>query len=94
MVRPEVVRLFTATDAPDGAIRGRIVQTSFLGSETRVAIDCDASDAPLMAAQIGRERIAAGELTPDKAVALWWDAHDAVLLPIQASEEGGLRVDN
>ena len=94
MVRPEVVRVFAPHDAPDGAIGGRIVQTSFLGSETRVAIDCDASDAPLTAAQFGRERIAAGELTPDKEVALWWDAHDAVLLPIQASEEGGLRVDN
>jgi spermidine/putrescine transport system ATP-binding protein len=94
MVRPEVVRLFAHGDAPDGAIRGRIVQTSFLGSETRVAIECDASEAPLIAAQFGRERIAAGELTPDKEVALWWDAHDAVLLPIQSSEEGGLRVDN
>jgi spermidine/putrescine ABC transporter ATP-binding subunit len=87
MVRPEVVRLFAPAEAPDGAIRGRIVQTSFLGSETRVAIDCDASDAPLMAAQFGRERIAAGELTPDKEVALSWDAHDAVLLPIQSTEE-------
>ena len=44
-------------------------------------------DAPLIAAQFGRERIAAGELTPDKEVALWWDAHDAVLLPIQSTEE-------
>ena len=89
MVRSEVVRLFTPAEAPDGAIRGRIVQTSFLGSETRVAIACDASEAPLTAAQFGRERIAAGELTPDKEVALWWDAHDAVLLPIQSSEEEG-----
>jgi len=89
MIRPEVVRVFAPHDAPDGAIQGRIVQTSFLGSETRVAIDCDASDVPLTVAQFGRERIAAGELSPDKEVALWWEPDDAVLLPIQSSEEEG-----
>jgi hypothetical protein len=89
MVRPEVVRLFTPASAPDGAIRGRVVQTSFLGSETRVAIACDASDVPLTVAQFGRERIAAGELTPDREVALWWDSDDAVLLPIQPTQEEG-----
>jgi len=87
MIRPEVVRLFAPREAPDGAIQGRIVQTSFLGSETRVAIDCDASDAPLTVAQFGRERIAAGELSPDKEVALWWEPDDAVLLPLQSTEE-------
>jgi spermidine/putrescine ABC transporter ATP-binding subunit len=87
MVRPEVVRLFAPAAAPDGAIRGRVVQTSFLGSETRVAIACDASDVPLTVAQFGRERIDAGELTPDREVALWWDSDDAVLLPIQSTEE-------
>ena len=87
MVRPEVVRLFQPTDAPDGALRGRIVQSSFLGSETRVAVDCDASDAPVTSSQFGRDRIAAGELTPDREVALWWDSHDAVLLPVQSTEE-------
>jgi hypothetical protein len=73
--------------APDGAIHGRVVQTSFLGSETRVAIACDASDVPLTAAQFGRDRIAAGELTPDREVALWWDSDDAVLLPIQPTNK-------
>jgi spermidine/putrescine ABC transporter ATP-binding subunit len=87
MIRPEVVRLFAPREAPDGAIQGRIVQTSFLGSETRVAIDCDASDAPLTVAQFGRERIAAGELSPDKEVALWWEPDDAVLLPLQSTEK-------
>src|SRR3954452_24022237 len=89
MVRPEVVRLFMPASAPDGAIHGRVVQTSFLGSETRVAIACDASEVPLMAAQFGRERIAAGELTPDSEVALWWDSDDAVLLPIQPTNKEG-----
>jgi spermidine/putrescine transport system ATP-binding protein len=89
MVRPEVVRLFASGSAPEGAIQGRVVQTSFLGSETRVAITCDVSDVPLTVAQFGRERIAADELTPDREVSLWWEADDAVLLPIQSTEEEG-----
>ena len=89
MIRPEVVRLFAPHEAPDGAIGGRIVQTSFLGSETRVAIDCDVSDVPLTVAQFGRERIAAGDLSPDKEVALWWEPDDAVLLPVKTREEEG-----
>ncbi|MGZ4334462.1 MAG: ABC transporter ATP-binding protein [Gaiellaceae bacterium] len=87
MVRPESVRLHAPADAPPDALRGRIVQTSFLGSQTRVAVACDAVAEPVTAAQFGRERIAAGELTPDKEVALWWDADDAVLLPVQSTEE-------
>jgi len=87
MVRPEVVRLFPPADAPPGALHGRIVQSSFLGSETRIAVDCDASDAPVTSSQFGRDRIAAGELTPDREVALWWDSHDAVLLPVQSTDE-------
>ena len=43
-------------DAPDGALRGRIVQTSFLGSQTRVAVTCDACRRLVTAAQFGRER--------------------------------------
>jgi spermidine/putrescine transport system ATP-binding protein len=89
MVRPEVVRVFAPQEAPDGAIAGRIVQTSFLGSETRVAVDCDASDVPMTVAQFGRERIAAGDLSQDKEVAIWWEPDDAVLLPIESSEEEG-----
>src|SRR5581483_877998 len=87
MVRPEAVRLLPPVGAPEGALRGRIVQTSFLGSQTRVAVACDAVDVPVTAAQFGRERIAEGELTPDRDVALWWDSDDAVLLPVQSTEE-------
>jgi putative spermidine/putrescine transport system ATP-binding protein len=87
MVRPEVVRLFAPAEAPEGALRGKILQSSFLGSETRVAVASDASDAPFVSSQFGRDRIAAGELTPDREVALWWESHDAVLLPVQPTEE-------
>jgi hypothetical protein len=40
-------------------------------------------------AQFGRERIAAGDLSQDKEVAIWWEPDDAVLLPIESSEEEG-----
>ena len=89
MIRPEVVRVFPPQEAPDGAIAGRIVQTYFLGSETRVAVDCDARDVAMTVAQFGRERIAAGDLSQDKEVAIWWEPDDAVLLPIESSEEEG-----
>jgi ABC-type Fe3+/spermidine/putrescine transport system ATPase subunit len=87
MVRPESVQVHAPADAPPGALRGRIVQTSFLGSQSRVAVVCDAVDDPVTAAQFGRERVAALKLTPDREVALWWDADDAVLLPVQSTEE-------
>ena len=43
-------------------------------------------DDPVTAAQFGRERITALDLTPDREVALWWDADDAVLLPVKSTE--------
>jgi spermidine/putrescine transport system ATP-binding protein len=81
MVRPESVHVGGPNEAPAGALRGSIVQTSFLGSQTRVAIACSEVETPITASQFGHDRIAAGDLTPDREVALWWDAHDAVLLP-------------
>jgi spermidine/putrescine transport system ATP-binding protein len=81
MVRPESIRVGDPQDAPEASLRGRIVQTSFLGSQTRIAVRCDAVDAPITAAEFGRDRSIARQLTPDREVALWWDEDDAVLLP-------------
>jgi spermidine/putrescine transport system ATP-binding protein len=81
MVRPESIHLSEPSSSPEGSLRGRIVQTSFLGSQTRITISCDGLSEPLTASQFGRERIAALDLTPDKEVSLWWDAGDAVVLP-------------
>ena len=81
MVRPESVRVGTPQEAPEASLRGRIVQTSFLGSQTRIAVRCDAVDVPVTATKFGRERMIANELAPDREVALWWDKDDAVLLP-------------
>ena len=87
MVRPESVRVGDPDEAPEASLRGRVVQTSFLGSQTRIAVSCDAVDVPLTATKFGRERIAARDLTPDREVALWWDKDDAVLLPEESTNE-------
>ena len=81
MVRPESIRVGDPRDAPDAFLRGRVVKTSFLGSQTRIAVSCDAVDAPLTAAEFGRDRSIERQLAPDREVALWWDKDDAVLLP-------------
>jgi spermidine/putrescine transport system ATP-binding protein len=87
MVRPESVHVGEVSDAPEASLRGRIVQTSFLGSQTRVAVSCDAVPVPLTAAQFGRERADAPDLAPDREVAIWWDKDDAVLLPEESTQE-------
>jgi spermidine/putrescine transport system ATP-binding protein len=87
MVRPESVRITTVTDAPPTSLRGRIVLTSFLGNQTRVAVACDPVPVPITASLFGRDRLAASDLTPDMEVALWWEPDDAVLLTDTQSEE-------
>ncbi len=87
MVRPESIHVGAPEEAPETSLRGRIVQTSFLGSQTRVAVSCDAVEGPVTASKFGRERIAARDLTPDREVALWWDKDDAVLLPEESTQE-------
>jgi len=79
MIRPESINVST-DDAPAASLTGRIVQTSFLGSQTRIAIGCDSVPLPIIASLFGRERFAARDLTPDMEVSLWWDRDDAVLL--------------
>jgi spermidine/putrescine transport system ATP-binding protein len=87
MVRPEAIHVSDPATAPEASLRGKIVQTSFLGSQTRIAVSCDGVSAPLTASQFGRERLAARELTPDREVSLWWDADDAVLLVQESMQE-------
>jgi spermidine/putrescine transport system ATP-binding protein len=88
MVRPESVHVGDPADAPEASLRGRIVKTSFLGSETRVAVSTDAVEAPITAAQFGRDRALTRHLSPDREVAIWWSREDAVLLPEESTEEG------
>ena len=91
MVRPEAIRIATTNNGSEPGLRGRIIQTSFLGSQTRVAVECDTISRPVMASLFGKERVAATDLRLDMEVTLWWDPDDAVLLPQPRSrheEEG------
>lgn len=55
MVRPEAVNVL-AGNGHQGGLVGRVVRSSFLGSFTRVTVQCDAADAQIMAALPGEQR--------------------------------------
>jgi spermidine/putrescine transport system ATP-binding protein len=71
MVRPESIRLDR-----DGALRGIVVQTSFLGGHVRVAVETGAADAPVIVAMHDPSALpAVGD-----NVGLAWSAGDSVVL--------------
>jgi ABC-type Fe3+/spermidine/putrescine transport system ATPase subunit len=72
MVRPEVI---TLGDGP-GAIVGRVLQTSFLGSYVRVAVETPSAEAPVVVAL--RETAAVPEIGDQ--VSLSWPADDGIVL--------------
>jgi ABC-type Fe3+/spermidine/putrescine transport system ATPase subunit len=72
MVRPEAIRLAGG----DGALHGRVVQTSFLGSYVRVAVETAASDAPVIVAL----HDAASVPAVGDDVSLSWTADDGIVL--------------
>ena len=80
MIRPESIQLLTPAEAPPGSLRATTVQTSFLGSYTRVAVRCGAAEDPVLVALHGKGEIAVESLEIDKEVALWWRPDDAVLI--------------
>jgi spermidine/putrescine transport system ATP-binding protein len=86
MVRPESIHI--STEAREG-LRGRVLQTSFLGNQTRVAVACDGVEAPVLASLFGREQVGERDLDPDQEVTLWWEPDDAVLLPESHSPKEG-----
>jgi spermidine/putrescine ABC transporter ATP-binding subunit len=87
MVRPESIHVRPPEDAVTSVLRGRVVQTSFLGNQTRVAVQCDGIETPIIAAQFRRDRVEALDLTPEREVAIWWDSSDAVLLEPETTKE-------
>jgi ABC-type Fe3+/spermidine/putrescine transport system ATPase subunit len=72
MVRPEAITLGGAS----GAIVGRVLQTSFLGSFVRVAVETPSSDAPVVVAL--READAVPAIGDE--VSLSWPAADGIVL--------------
>lgn len=87
MVRPESVRLAPA--AQGEGIRGRVVQSSFLGRSTRIAVEVEGAETPLVCSVAGDERRVRA-LTPDAPVVVSWEAEDAVVLD---RREAGTRSD-
>jgi spermidine/putrescine transport system ATP-binding protein len=86
MVRPESINISTT---PRDGLKGRVLQTSFLGNQTRVAVACDGVEAPVLASLFGREQAGERDLKLDQEVTLWWEADDAVLLPETHSPQEG-----
>jgi spermidine/putrescine ABC transporter ATP-binding subunit len=76
MVRPESLRI--GDGAASASVRGRAVQSSFLGTRVRVAVETPASQVPLMVAVHGE----GPESVPaeDTDVTVSWSPEDAILL--------------
>jgi ABC-type Fe3+/spermidine/putrescine transport system ATPase subunit len=78
MVRPESMRISVE---PREGLKGRVLQTSFLGNQTRVAVACEGVDVPVLASLFGREQASERDLELDQEVTLWWEPEAAVVLP-------------
>src|SRR5205807_1244286 len=72
MVRPEVLQIGRSDATPGPAIRGRAVQSAFLGTRVRVAIETACSPAPLMVSLTGEDPSSVP--SEDTDVAVWWPA--------------------
>lgn len=81
MVRPEAIR-FVAHKGERLCLEGEVLQSSFLGSFTRVAIACDATQAPVLATLPYGKRHQQ-ELRAESTVSFTWDPEDAVVLDMQ-----------
>ncbi|MDA2988679.1 MAG: ABC transporter ATP-binding protein [Actinomycetota bacterium] len=73
MLRPEHVRVHTNT--AEAALAGTVVETHFYGGSSVTAVQIAGLDTPLMARQPGAPAHRVGE-----AVALSWNADDAIIL--------------
>jgi spermidine/putrescine transport system ATP-binding protein len=87
MVRPESIHIFQPGSAPPGSLRARTIQTAFLGTHTRVATECAASQDLVLIAVHSKGEIEPEVLEADREVALWWKPEDAVLIEEAGSEE-------
>jgi spermidine/putrescine transport system ATP-binding protein len=79
MIRPEAVQLIAGNGHREG-ITGRVVRSSFLGSFTRVAVECDAAGAQIMAALQGA---VPPHLRENATATVTWAGEDAVVLDPQ-----------
>jgi spermidine/putrescine ABC transporter ATP-binding subunit len=78
MIRPEAVRVMDGNGRREG-LTGRVVRSAFLGSFTRIAVDCAAAEAQIVAALQG----GAASFADDATATVTWAAEDAVVLDPQ-----------
>jgi spermidine/putrescine transport system ATP-binding protein len=85
VVRPEWISVGPPAELEHG-LHGRVVQTSFLGSMTRIEIELSAAAGRVTAAVFGdgAERVA--HLEPGSKVTVRWDPDQAVLLEESAAD--------
>jgi spermidine/putrescine transport system ATP-binding protein len=84
MVRPESVRV-SAGNGHHAGLVGMVVGSSFLGSFSRVAVQCEALDTPIIAALTAE---AAAPLATNATATVSWSPQDAVVLdPHMDNEE-------
>jgi spermidine/putrescine ABC transporter ATP-binding subunit len=81
MVRPEAIR-FAAHRGEPLCLEGKVLQSSFLGSFTRVAIACAATQAPVLATLAYGKRHQQ-QLRAESTVSFTWDPEDAVVLDVK-----------
>jgi ABC-type Fe3+/spermidine/putrescine transport system ATPase subunit len=75
MVRPESVRLSPATE--DGRrLVGRVMKSAFLGTFTRISVDCEVTDDPFLVELPSAKN---DGILDDMLVDMSWDPGDAVL---------------
>jgi spermidine/putrescine transport system ATP-binding protein len=79
MIRPEDVQVLAGNGHREG-LAGRVIRSAFLGSFTRVAVQCDTAEAQIMAALQGG---AASQLEENATATVTWAAQDAVVLDPQ-----------
>jgi spermidine/putrescine transport system ATP-binding protein len=84
MVRPEAIRIAAQRDNRTW-LEGEVLQLSFLGSFTRVAIACHAAQAPVLAT-LPHTKSHRHELRAESTVSFTWDPEDAVVLDMQPAE--------
>jgi spermidine/putrescine transport system ATP-binding protein len=79
MIRPEAVQVIAGNGHREG-LAGTVVRSSFLGSFTRIAVQCDTAGAQIMAALQGG---AASQLSENATATVTWSPQDAVVLDPQ-----------
>jgi hypothetical protein len=84
MVRPEAIRIATQGDNRVW-LQGEVLQLSFLGSFTRVAIACPAARAPVLAT-LQHTKSRRHDLRVESIVSFTWDPEDAVVLDMEPAE--------